>query len=112
MARKKRSGIARSAATPPQPHSDWPRFAGKWPRSAGFVPADEAATCVVSSHSRYDERAGEPRSTAGESGRGGFVKPAQHYTGGAVLGIATMHKSNAVPVFDREAAVELARMRR
>ena len=34
------------------------------------------------------------------------------YTGTKVLGIATMHKSNAVPVFAQEEAVEIAKMRR
>jgi hypothetical protein len=34
------------------------------------------------------------------------------YTGDKVLGIATMHKSNAVPVFAPEEAVEISRMRR
>lgn len=34
------------------------------------------------------------------------------YTGSNMLGIATMHKSNAVPVFSAEEALETARMRR
>ena len=34
------------------------------------------------------------------------------YTGDKVLGIATMHKSNAVPVFRAEDAVEISKMRR
>ena len=34
------------------------------------------------------------------------------YTGNKVKGIATMHKSNAVPVFSDEEAVEISRMRR
>ncbi len=34
------------------------------------------------------------------------------YTGTKVRGIATMHKSNAVPVFSDEEAVEISRMRR
>ena len=34
------------------------------------------------------------------------------YTGTKVKGIATMHKSNAVPVFSDEDAVDIARMRR
>jgi hypothetical protein len=34
------------------------------------------------------------------------------YTGTKVLGIATMHKSNAVPVFNSEEAVEISKMRR
>lgn len=39
-------------------------------------------------------------------------KPAQRYTGTKVLGIATMHKSNAVPVFANEDAIEISKMRR
>lgn len=38
--------------------------------------------------------------------------PAKVYTGTKVLGIATMHKSNAVPVFAAEEAVEISQMRR
>jgi hypothetical protein len=34
------------------------------------------------------------------------------YTGDKLLGIATMHKSNAVPVFRKEDAEDIARMRR
>jgi hypothetical protein len=34
------------------------------------------------------------------------------YTGTKVMGIATLHKSNAVPVFNSEEAVDISRMRR
>ena len=34
------------------------------------------------------------------------------YTGDYIVGIATMHKSNAVPVIDKEQATEIANMRR
>lgn len=34
------------------------------------------------------------------------------YTGDRIIGIATLHKSNAVPVFSQEEAVEISRMRR
>ena len=40
------------------------------------------------------------------------LKPAPQYTGDKVLGIATMHKGNAVPVFSPEQAVDISRMRR
>jgi hypothetical protein len=40
------------------------------------------------------------------------LAPAKVYTGTKVKGIATMHKSNAVPVFSDEEAVEISRMRR
>ena len=34
------------------------------------------------------------------------------YTGDKVIGIATLHKSNAVPVFNSEEAVDISKMRR
>ena len=40
------------------------------------------------------------------------VKQTQHYTGDKMLGISQMAKSNAVPVFNTEHIVEIARMRR
>jgi hypothetical protein len=40
------------------------------------------------------------------------VAPAKVYTGTKVQGIATMHKSNAVPVFSDEQAIDISRMRR
>lgn len=44
---------------------------------------------------------------------GGSTAPVHKvYTGTKILGIATMHKSNAVPVFSDEQAVEISRMRR
>ena len=40
------------------------------------------------------------------------IAPPKVYTGTKVKGIATMHKSNAVPVFSDEEAVDIAKMRR
>lgn len=34
------------------------------------------------------------------------------YTGNAIKGIGTMHKSNSVPIFSQEQAIEIATMRR
>jgi hypothetical protein len=39
-------------------------------------------------------------------------KPRMQYTGDKMLGIGTLHKSNAVPVFSTDEAQEMARMRR
>jgi hypothetical protein len=36
----------------------------------------------------------------------------QTYTGTAIVGIATMHKSNIVPIFNEQAAKDVANMRR
>jgi hypothetical protein len=44
---------------------------------------------------------------------GGSTAPVHKvYTGDKIIGIATMHKSNAVPVFSDKQAVEISRMRR
>jgi hypothetical protein len=40
------------------------------------------------------------------------VQPVPVYTGTAMLGVATMHKSNAVPVFSEQSAVDISHMRR
>lgn len=40
------------------------------------------------------------------------LAPAKVYTGTKVKGIGTMHKSNAVPIFSDEEAIEISRMRR
>lgn len=48
-----------------------------------------------------------------DTGVGIAAKPADKvYTGTNIVGIATMHKSNAVPVFSAEDAVEISKMRR
>ena len=39
-------------------------------------------------------------------------KPSPKYTGNKIIGIGTMHKSNAVPIFNDEQAVDIAKMRR
>lgn len=47
------------------------------------------------------------------NGIGNATMPKQKvYTGTCVKGIATMHKSNAVPVFSSEEAVDISKMRR
>jgi len=38
--------------------------------------------------------------------------PDKVYTGTAMKGIGTMHKSNSVPIFSAEEAIDIARMRR
>ena len=49
-----------------------------------------------------------------DTGHTGSVgsKPSMQYTGTKVKGIGTLHKSNAVPIFSDEEAIDIARMRR
>ena len=39
-------------------------------------------------------------------------KPRQVYTGDKIIGIATLHKSCAQPVFSQQAAIDISNMRR
>jgi hypothetical protein len=70
------------------------------------------------SSSGYSLRIPEGRNTTAhipsrDSGGGNAtLPPPKVYTGTKVLGIATMHKSNAVPVFSDEQAVDISKMRR
>lgn len=52
-----------------------------------------------------------PSRNTGEIGAVTY-KPSPQYTGNEVLGISQMAKSNAVPVFNSDHIVEIARMRR
>ena len=54
-----------------------------------------------------------PHIPSRDSGIGvALLKPKKEYTGTLIKGIATMHKSNAVPVISDEQAVEISKMRR
>ena len=57
----------------------------------------------------YEDRRSIP--TSDKIGNG-FKKEENKYTGTLVTGIATMHKSNAVPVINKKQAEEISRMRR
>ena len=39
-------------------------------------------------------------------------KPVQQYTGDAMIGLGQLHKSNTVPIFKAQDAVDIAKMRR
>ena len=47
-----------------------------------------------------------------DTGGNAVLRPNPVYTGTKVKGIATMHKSNAVPVFSDEEAIDISKMRR
>jgi hypothetical protein len=59
--------------------------------------------------SYYDARCDIP--TSDKVGNG-FKRDENKYTGTLIIGIATMHKSNSVPIINQNQAEEIARMRR
>ena len=52
-----------------------------------------------------------PSLTTTTKGGGARVETPK-YTGSVVIGISTLHKSNAVPIINQEQATEISRMRR
>lgn len=58
---------------------------------------------------KEDQRVGQSQN---KSAGNGFAKESNTYTGTLIKGIATMHKSNAVPVISKEDAINIANMRR
>ena len=75
------------------------------------------ALSAPSLSSSYSLKIPEGRNTTAhiksvDTGGNAVLKPSPVYTGTMVKGIATMHKSNAVPVFSDEQAVDISRMRR
>ena len=97
-------------------HDAWLRENGVHPdqlkaRRKEYKPLkiSQAEQVRVKAREDYDKK--YPSVSNGMSGNT-FKKEPQKYTGTLVTGIAQMHKSNAVPVINKEQAVDIAKMRR
>lgn len=99
-----------------QADADWKELQKRWGVEADEKKRNRALTAPsLSGH--YSLSIPEGRSTAhikslGQDSGVATLAPAKVYTGTKVKGIATMHKSNAVPVFSDEQAVDISKMRR
>jgi len=80
-----------------------PKFAGKFKVNAETVKVNAPVTLTKVERS--------PSTTKYVPG-GCTKKDPPIYTGSNVLGVATLHKSNSVPVFSQQEAIEIATMRR
>jgi hypothetical protein len=95
---------------------DWKDLQKRW----GVEAEEKRRKRAMSADSltgHYSLKIPEGRSTAhikslGQDNGVATMAPAKVYTGTKVKGIATMHKSNAVPVFSDEEAVDISKMRR
>ena len=85
------------------------KFAGRWPRSAGWSPKD-VPWSPPPPHVRTTER--PPSLNGGVDTTHAPRHTTARYSGTECIGIAAMHKSNLVPVFSAEEAVSAAKMRR
>ena len=68
---------------------------------------------VVNSRVVIDPRRSTNHIPSLDTGKGlAAKKEVQQYTGTAMLGIGQLHKSNSIPVFSKEDAVDISKMRR
>ena len=84
-------------------HMSHVSYSGKYKIKAKKLPKLKSATSEVVKVS-LPSRVTPGHSTA--------LKPVKAYTGEKIIGIATMHKSNLIPIFSQEQAVETSQMRR
>ena len=92
----------------------WSELKNRWqPQSAAITRSAKIAT-VGRKISAPPGRESTRHIPSVDSGTTGAVssKPPQQYTGTKIIGIGTLHKSNAVPVFSDEEAIDMAKMRR
>ena len=71
-----------------------------------------AAEPLVYNLTGVTDRAGTAHIPSRDTGGVAVLAAPKVYTGTKVKGIATMHKSNAVPVFSDQEAIEISKMRR
>lgn len=82
-------------------------------KSTGKVPSKSVAASGSDWRSRVDPRRLTDHLPSVDTGVGVAVKPADKvYTGDAMIGIGQLHKSNGVPIFSKEDAVDISKMRR
>lgn len=110
---RQRFRTADQARAARQQHDSWQELLTRHEIKPSAAPRSNRAATVapVSRVIRRDES--QPRLPSVETPGGSAAAPAPKvYTGTMVKGIATMHKSNAVPVFETEHIKEIGRMRR
>ena len=106
---KKKFASAAHAAKARELDASWEALQAKWaPTKVVARPKKQALDYKLTVPAERSTRHIPSRDTGGNA----TMAPPKVYTGTKVKGIATMHKSNAVPVFSDEEAVEISRMRR
>ena len=111
---KKKFASAEHARKAREQADSWEALQKKW---AIQSPSKSSPLKSSSLSSTYSLKIPEGRNTTAhiksvDTGGNATLKPAKVYTGDKVKGIATMHKSNAVPVFSDQEAVDISSMRR
>jgi hypothetical protein len=110
---KKKFASSEAKRKAEQLDADWKELQKKWGIEAEEKKRKRAMSAEVYTGSKDPFRRETPKiNSLPFSGGACTLPPAKVYTGTMVKGIATMHKSNAVPVFSDEQAVDISKMRR
>jgi hypothetical protein len=96
----------------PKRPAEPPRFAGKYSTTAKINRTTATAWRPTPSHNPRITDLPASLNAADTPGTYAAKHANNKYTGTACLGIAAMHKSNLVPIFNADAAVDAATMRR
>lgn len=104
---------------------DWVYGRGKKTKSQGSKNGSSSTVVSTTSRKKGDTQANVSNQSSTEANTKGKAvslgqwitgpvasKPSPVYTGTKVIGIGTMHKSNAVPIFSDEEAQDISKMRR
>jgi hypothetical protein len=113
---KKKFASAEHARKARDLDESWKELQKRW----GIEAEEKKRTRAMSApglSSTYSLKIPEGRNTTAhiksvDTGGNAVLKPSKVYTGNMVKGIATMHKSNAVPVFSDQEAIDISKMRR
>ena len=113
---KKKFASAEHARKARELDESWKELQKKWAIESEDKKR-KRALAAPSLSSTYSLKIPEGRNTTAhiksvDTGGNATLKPTKIYTGTMVKGIATMHKSNAVPVFSDEEAIDISKMRR
>jgi hypothetical protein len=90
----------------------WKALQKKWAVEEEDKKRKRALSAEVWTEPMLQYRGQNEKRNSVNTGGNALLKPSPVYTGTKVKGIATMHKSNAVPVFSDEEAQDISRMRR
>jgi len=113
---KKKFASAEHARKARELEESWKELQKRWVTEAEDKKRTRAMS-ALSLSDYYSLKIPEGRNTTAhiksvDTGGNATLKAPKVYTGTKVKGIATMHKSNAVPVFSDEEAIDISRMRR
>lgn len=93
--------------------ADWNKLLERHNIKPSAKVSNKNSTGIYTATTPYRRDADQPRIPSKITSWDPCVKaPEKVYTGTKVKGIGTMHKSNAVPIFSDEEAIEISKMRR